>query len=100
MSHSKKVVQISNPFILTILSFVFLFGCSSTLKMNSAWEKQTTKIDGHQEDWDGKLTFIEKKNVSIGVRNDHDFLYICLVSGDNVLQRQMQIGRASCRERV
>ncbi len=89
MPHSNKIVHLHNQLILTMLPFFFLFGCSSTLKLNSAWEKQTTQIDGHQEDWEGRLTFVEKKNVSIGVRNDHEFLYICLVSSDKVLQRQM-----------
>ncbi|MFQ5674911.1 MAG: hypothetical protein ACE5G1_03360 [bacterium] len=72
-----------------ILAVFILTGCGSTLKLDSDWRQQEITIDGKQSDWQDALTFVEKKDVSIGVANDGEFLYICLVSADRILPRQM-----------
>lgn len=75
----------------TIISMIaaIAMGCSSQLKLNSNWRQQEITVDGEQTEWQDAMTFFEKKNVSIGIANDEDFLYICLVSTDRGLLRQM-----------
>lgn len=66
-------------------------GCSSQLKLDSRWSPEQINIDGDESDWQGALTYIDGKNVSLGIKNDGEFLYICLVSADRSLQRQMMM---------
>ena len=66
-------------------------GCSSQLKLDSRWSPEQINIDGDESDWQGALTYVDGKNVSIGIKNDGEFLYICLVSTDRMLQRQMMM---------
>ena len=66
-------------------------GCSSQLKLDSRWSPEQINIDGDESDWQGALTYVDGKNVSIGIKNDGEFLYICLVSTDGMLQRQMMM---------
>ena len=78
--------------LLSILVGMFLSqGCSSQLKLDSRWSPQQINIDGDESDWQGALTYVDGKNVSIGMKNDGEFLYLCLVSTDRMLQRQMMM---------
>jgi hypothetical protein len=76
---------------ITILSIIAAMstGCSSNLKLNSHWRQQEITVDGESKDWQDGMTFVEKKNVSLGVANDEDYLYICLVATDRELLRQI-----------
>jgi hypothetical protein len=40
-------------------------------------------IDGDNLDWQGKLTYLEDKELSVGVMNDETDIYVCLVSLDH-----------------
>jgi len=63
--------------------FVFgFFGCSSTEIIQSNLLQNHIAVDGNQDDWNGKLKFIEEENVAIGFQNDDKNLYICLATAD------------------
>ena len=65
------------------------------MEMNSKWRDHGIKIDGYQDDWRGELTYLENKKISVGVLNDDNYLYVCLVTGDRRLQSQiLQMGFA------
>jgi hypothetical protein len=64
-------------------------GCGSQLKLNSNWPDTDIVIDGQQNEWPDNLTFVEKENVSIGVFNDSEFLYLSLVTTNQTIRRQM-----------
>jgi len=66
-------------------------GCSSQLKIDSRWSPEQINIDGDESDWQESLTYVDGKNVSLGIKNDGEFLYICLISTDRMLQRQMMM---------
>jgi len=74
-----------------LLTISFQVGCSSAVQLKSPWKETDLNIDGDHRDWQDALTFIEKKNISLGMSNDEEFLYICLVTGDRMLQRQMMM---------
>ncbi|MFQ5822882.1 MAG: hypothetical protein ACE5JB_02380 [bacterium] len=76
---------------ITIIALLaaFSMGCSSKLKLNSNWRQQEITVDGEQTEWQDTMTFIEKKNVSIGVANDTEFVYVCMTSTDHQLLRQI-----------
>jgi hypothetical protein len=66
-------------------------GCGGGLKMTSDWRDHDIQIDGNQSDWRDAMTFIEKKNVSVGITNDKDFLYLAFAAGDQAQRRQFMM---------
>jgi len=83
----KQLPVLLSIFVGTLLSQ----SCSSQLKLDSRWSPEQINIDGDESDWQGALTYLDGKNVSLGIKNDGEFLYICLVSTDRMLQRQMMM---------
>jgi hypothetical protein len=66
---------------LFLLLTVSLAGCNE-IKLSSNWCDREISIDGDQADWSGALRFLEDQQASVGVLNDGDFLYLCLVSSN------------------
>jgi len=68
-----------------IILFAFLFilpvliaGCGDQ-EYERHWLKGNIKIDSNQEDWGNRITYFKDENVGIGIQNDSDNVYICLV---------------------
>lgn len=72
-----------------VFAVTVMQSCSSSLKLENRVVENGIQVDGRQDDWQDRLTFVEKKNVSVGVAHDRDFLYVCLVSNEQTLRRQM-----------
>ncbi len=70
-------------------SMAFFYGCSSTIELSSAWRNNEIAIDGNDSDWKNSTAFLDKAKVAVGIRNDDDYLYLCLLSWDR--QTEMQI---------
>ncbi len=78
-------------FVLGLLTFYFT-SCTN-LQFQSGWKDRDINIDGRSDDWVGSLTFVDKQNISLGVSNDTDFLYICLAAEDQaVISRILRQG--------
>ncbi len=77
--------------VLILASIVggFTSSCGSSLKVNSKWRGQEIAVDGVDEEWQGGLTYVEKKEVTLGFFNDADYLYVSLRSSDRDIQRQV-----------
>ena len=73
---------------ISLLLVFFTIGCKR-LEMNSSWKDREVVVDGLYEDWANSLTYFEKKNVAIGLLNDDEFLYLCFVTEDRILARQI-----------
>ena len=69
--------------VLGLLAF-WLSSCAN-LQFKSGWKDKNIKIDGRSDDWVGSLTYVDKQNISLGVVNDTDYLYICLAAEDQAL---------------
>lgn len=83
----------SNPYRIGIFSlfvFVVLFqtGCGS-LEMKSKWREQEIIVDGKSDDWVGILQYVEEKNISVGVQNDDNFFYMCMIIDEPQLRNQI-----------
>jgi hypothetical protein len=57
--------------------------------MVSTWRTAPIRIDGNDEDWQGRLMPVAKQKFSVGVVNDGDALYLCLATKDRVLTTQI-----------
>lgn len=82
---------------LIIFSFLILFGifqvgCSSTIELKSNWLDREIKVDGKSDEWVGAMAYFESQNISVGVLNDNDFIYICMIADEPQIRSQV-IGR-------
>ena len=64
-------------FVLPLL----VMGCGDQ-EFNSHWSNGNIKIDGNQEDWGNKIIFFKDENIGIGIQNDSNNVYICLVTSN------------------
>jgi hypothetical protein len=74
-----------------LLLFTFLLnGCSNgKLELNSDWRDREITIDGKNADWLGAMLFFEEDNISVGLLNDDNFLYICMIAEDQFIRAQV-----------
>jgi len=64
-------------------------GCGSEEElMSTALDREIT-VDGDAGDWEGILQFVEDGNMSYGLTNDSQSMYIVLVVGDREVRRQI-----------
>ena len=70
----------------------FISGCND-IKVNSQWCDREISIDGMSFDWENVLMNFEDKKVNLGILNDDDYLYICLVPLDEtIIHQAMMMG--------
>ena len=79
----------SSPTVaLVLFTALLLGGCGGTTALQSTVPDPDIAVDGNPDDWQGALTPIEDKNLSLGVHNDGEYLYLALVSSDRRLINQ------------
>jgi hypothetical protein len=81
----KGVVTIGTLVLLVAL----LSGCGSTVDVASSWSNSPVVIDGKADEWASSLKEIKDSPVMFGMRNDQDYLYICLESSDRQFRQQL-----------
>lgn len=72
------------PYLLALL----FLGCRSPLDLSSSWNSSVILIDGSRTEW-SDLTTLESPAVSVGARNNGEYLYLCLTTSDPVRQAQV-----------
>jgi hypothetical protein len=66
-----------------------LISCSSSLELSSRWTNQELAITGDGSHWKDATTDIVGPDVSIGVKNDNNNLYIGLITSNRATQLQL-----------
>jgi hypothetical protein len=66
-----------------------LIGCSSSLELTSEWTSHEISVDGSSNDWADLPTRIVGPDVRVGVKNDKDYLYVCMTTPNRSTQLQM-----------
>lgn len=61
--------------------------CASAF--SSSWRSRDVTIDGAQGDWKGFLETVGEEEISLGVSNDADFLYVSLLFENQARQAQI-----------
>ena len=82
----KSMIYIS---AMIMVSFI-LIGCNKG-SVQSIWNDQQLKIDGFYADWGTNLLYNEKSNLGFAVANDSNCIYLCLVSADQQVIRQVMM---------
>ena len=89
---SKRVFsdRLSALFSILLLLTFLLVGCgNSKLELNSNWRDREITVDGNNADWLGAMLFFEEDNVSVGLLNDENFFYICMIVEDQFMRTQV-----------
>lgn len=74
--------------ILVLWAFL-LIGCSGSVKLTSQWSDQGVTVDGVALEWLDAAMYTKGLDASLGVKNDRDFLYVCLTTSSRQIQMQM-----------
>jgi len=53
-----------------------LSGCTSSVLVKSSWSTNQIVIDGKDNDWDDTMFYIPDEQLTAGVRNDSNYIYI------------------------
>jgi hypothetical protein len=70
------------------LSLTALAGCGS-MRLNSRWLDRPINIDGFADDWEGALFSVNKGAAWVGVMNDSNNVYLCVMTAKAQLQRRL-----------
>lgn len=71
-----------NRITIIIASIILLYGCSSVKEVQSHLSNSIIKVDGIQNEWEGKLYFDSKSKIAVGFQNDTENLYLCITTND------------------
>jgi len=74
-------------FVLFIFA-IFQVGCS-TLELNSNWRDREITIDGENSEWMGAMWHFEDENISVGLLNDDNYIYVCMIAEDPLIRAQV-----------
>ncbi|MCD6205596.1 MAG: hypothetical protein J7L22_08035 [Candidatus Marinimicrobia bacterium] len=74
-----------------VLLLLTVFGLNSCKKavIQSVHKDQELTIDGYYNDWGSAIIYYDKKDFGLGIQNDSEFVYICLVSADQQIIRSV-----------
>lgn len=72
-----------SKYIVVSLILISLFGGCSGLEVLSKWQESNLTIDGSKQDWGNNLKCIKDEKVAVGITNDEQNLYLCLVVSEN-----------------
>lgn len=75
---------------IALLLTLALFGCS-TLQLNSKIRSREVVVDGKNTEWMGVMSYIEDDQISVGIVNDKDYIYVCMISENQFLRNQMMM---------
>lgn len=62
---------------------------AETVRIESAWSSEAPTVDGKLADWASPLVSLPSGNVSLGVRNDGQFLYVAVASSDQAARTML-----------
>ena len=63
--------------------------CSRAPRLDSHWPAASIHVDGADTDWRDRRYVLETLNVTVAVANDSNYLYLCVVTSDRSVQRQV-----------
>ena len=71
---------------------VGLVAACKQVEMASGWATDGVDVDGVNDEWIGAITYFEKQDVTVGLLNDDQFLYVSLVTSGPVGRQAMATG--------
>jgi hypothetical protein len=90
MGIRSKSQVLARPAAGTFLALLLVLaaGCGD-YEMDSLWLGDSEiVIDGNSSDWRGSLYYLDDEKASIGIKNDAEHLYLCLITQEPTRSRQ------------
>ncbi len=84
-----RAVLLLSWMLVTLVSALAAAGCASTPELTSSWNDHQVVIDGQATEWTTNVNYLNDAHVSLGVRNDGEYLYMVLMSSEQQFRRQM-----------
>lgn len=86
----KSIFVHRSPVFLFVLflSAILQVGCS-TIELNSNWRDREIIVDGNNTEWLGTMYYFEEENISVGLLNDENFMYICMIAEEPLMRAQV-----------
>ena len=78
--------------LAAIVGAIAVAVAAETLRIESAWSTEAPAVDGKLTEWSSPLVTLGSVPLSLGVRNDGQFLYVALASSDQATR--MMLGAA------
>ena len=78
--------------LAAVVAAVAVGVAAETLRIEGAWSAEAPAVDGKLVEWSSPLVTLGSTPVSLGVRNDGQFLYLALASSDQATR--MMLGAA------
>lgn len=88
-SKNHKTVLLWKLFFAFLM--IFLSSCSA-FRFPSKWRTRPVSINGNADEWRDGLYYLEDENFSLGIRNDTENIYVCMVA-ENRLMGYMVLSR-------
>ena len=80
-------VRLLYPAIVFLMVFA---NCKSSPDLESRWRDRDITIDGSAAEWSGLIQYPHEDQFGIGIINDEKYLYLCMVTLDESLGRQIE----------
>ena len=75
--------------LAAIVGAIAVAVAAETLRIESAWSTEAPAVDGRLTDWSSPLVTLGSVPLSLGVRNDGQFLYVALASSDQATRTML-----------
>lgn len=68
---------------------LFLDAEAGNPRLSSAWHCGTIEVDGRDEDWSAGRVYLDDRKTTVGVQNDSQLVFVCLMTADESMIRQI-----------
>ena len=75
-----------------VAAMLSLTAACKQVELASVWATDGVEVDGVNDEWIGAITYFEKQDVTVGLLNDDEFLYVSLVTSSPVERQAMATG--------
>ncbi|MFO7694502.1 MAG: hypothetical protein R6V57_15560 [Vicinamibacterales bacterium] len=75
--------------IAAVAGAVAMAAAAETLRVDSTWSTEAPAIDGRLPEWSSPLITLGSTPLSLGVRNDGEFLYVALASSEQATRTML-----------
>ena len=76
----------------TLVSCAVGLAACKQVELASSWTAEGVEVDGVNDEWIGAITYLEKQDVTVGLLNDEEFLYVSLVTSGPAGRQAMATG--------
>jgi len=73
------------------LVLMLMWGCAKTPVYKSTWQQPSFKLDGEDQDWEGKMYYDSESDFIFGLANDQEKLFVKLKISNQLIQQKILV---------